>query len=196
MGCPNRIYNMDESGMPLDHKLPKVVARKGTRKVHCHTSGNKSQITVLVCANAAGSVVPPMVIFEGQRFSADAIEMMEEKQRKKREEEEAKEQRKREREEKKLQKEEEKRKKAEERQKREAERKRKAEEKEIEKKKKAELREAERKRKAELKEHRQANKENYPRNRKYPTRGTGDGLQQGEISSNECAICFGVYEMT
>ena len=117
--------------------------------------------------------------------------MMEEKQRKKREEEEAKEQRKREREEKK---EEEKRKKAEERQKREAERKRKAEEKEIEKKKKAELREAERKRKTELKEHRQANKENYARNRKYPTRSTGDGLQQGEISSNECAICFGAYE--
>jgi len=29
MGCPNRIYNMDESGMPLDHKLPKVVAQKG-----------------------------------------------------------------------------------------------------------------------------------------------------------------------
>ena len=35
--------------MPLDHKPPKVVARKGARKVHCHTSGNKSQITVLVC---------------------------------------------------------------------------------------------------------------------------------------------------
>ena len=44
MGCPNRIYNMDESGMPLDHKPPKVVARKGTRKVHCRTSGNKLQI--------------------------------------------------------------------------------------------------------------------------------------------------------
>ena len=29
MGCPNRTYNMDESGMPLDHKLPKVVAQKG-----------------------------------------------------------------------------------------------------------------------------------------------------------------------
>ena len=29
MGCPNTVYNMDESGMPLDHKLPKVVAQKG-----------------------------------------------------------------------------------------------------------------------------------------------------------------------
>ena len=24
MGCPSRIYNMDETGMPLDHKPPKV----------------------------------------------------------------------------------------------------------------------------------------------------------------------------
>lgn len=40
---------MDES---LDQKPTKVVARKGARKVHCCTSGNKSQITVLVCANA------------------------------------------------------------------------------------------------------------------------------------------------
>ena len=52
-------------------KPPKVMARKGTRKVHCHTSGNKSQIIVLVCANAAGSVVTPMVIFEGQSFNPE-----------------------------------------------------------------------------------------------------------------------------
>ena len=71
MGCPSRIYNMDESGMPLDHKPPKVVTRKGTKKVHCRTSGNKAQITVLACANAAGSVIPPMVIFEGQRLNPE-----------------------------------------------------------------------------------------------------------------------------
>ena len=93
-----------------------------------------------------------------------------------------------------MQKEEEKRKKAEERQKREAERKRKAKERELEKKKKAELREAERKRKADLKECCQANKENYPHNGKYHTRGSCGGLQQREISSNECAVYFGVYE--
>ena len=64
MNLPSRIYNMDESGMPLDHKPPKVVAQKGMKKVHCRTSGSKGQITILTCANAAGSVVPPMVIFE------------------------------------------------------------------------------------------------------------------------------------
>ena len=71
MNCPHRIYNMDESGMPLDHKPSKVVTLRGTKKVHCRTSGNKAQITILACANAAGGVIPPMVIFEGKRLNPD-----------------------------------------------------------------------------------------------------------------------------
>ena len=60
---PSRIYNMDETGMPLDHKQPKRIAPKGMRKVHGLVSGDKSQITVVACANAAGHALPPMVIF-------------------------------------------------------------------------------------------------------------------------------------
>lgn len=71
LNSPSRVYNMDESGMPLDHKPPKVVTLKGTKKVHCHTSGNKAQITILACANAAGNVIPPMVIFEGKRLNPE-----------------------------------------------------------------------------------------------------------------------------
>ena len=33
LDCPSQIYNMDESGMPLDHKPSKVIARKGTKKI-------------------------------------------------------------------------------------------------------------------------------------------------------------------
>ncbi len=69
MNSASQLYNMDESGMPLDHKPPRVVARKGTKKIHCHTSGNKAQITILACANAAGTTLPPMVIFDGQQFN-------------------------------------------------------------------------------------------------------------------------------
>ena len=69
--CPSLIFNMDESGMPLDHKPPKVIALKGMKKVHSRTSGNKAQITILACGNAAGNMIPPMVIFEGQRFNND-----------------------------------------------------------------------------------------------------------------------------
>ena len=62
---PAQIYNMDESGMPLDPRLPNAVARKGQKKVYYRVSG-KDQITVLGCVNAVGQSIPPMVIFEGQ----------------------------------------------------------------------------------------------------------------------------------
>ena len=61
-----RIYNMDESGMPLDHKQLKRVAKK---KVHGPASGDKSQITLVACANAAGSVLQPMLIFKWERLN-------------------------------------------------------------------------------------------------------------------------------
>ena len=49
---PAQIYNCDKTGMPLEHKIPKVIAAKGTKKVRQCTSGTKSQITVLACASA------------------------------------------------------------------------------------------------------------------------------------------------
>ena len=42
---------------------------KGNEKVHGRSSGNKTQITVVVCASAAGNVIPPMVIFKGERLN-------------------------------------------------------------------------------------------------------------------------------
>ena len=57
--------------MPLDHKPQKVIALRGAKKVHVRTSGNKSQITILACANAAGNTIPPMVIFEGKRLNPE-----------------------------------------------------------------------------------------------------------------------------
>ena len=62
----SQVYNMDESGMPLDHKPPKVLARKGTKKIHC-TSGNEVQINVIACANAAGSTLMDILIKIGVR---------------------------------------------------------------------------------------------------------------------------------
>ena len=57
------LVNMDESGMPLDTKSPKVVARKGD-SVSAVGSGDKTQITVAACISAAGFCVPPMVIWD------------------------------------------------------------------------------------------------------------------------------------
>ena len=42
-------------------------------KVHCRTSGSEGQITILAYANAAGSALPLMVVFEGKWLNAEWI---------------------------------------------------------------------------------------------------------------------------
>ena len=50
--------------MPLDPTPTKVVVLKGTKHPTSVISGNKAQITVVACCNAAGYVMPPMVVFD------------------------------------------------------------------------------------------------------------------------------------
>ena len=66
---PSQLYNVDETGMPLDHRPPKIVTTRGQRKVRCRTSGNKSQITVIACVSAVGQVIPPFVIFDSKSLN-------------------------------------------------------------------------------------------------------------------------------
>ena len=71
MDSPCHIYNVDETGIPLNHHPPKVVTRKGQKKIRSRTSGNKSQITIIGCVNAAGSHIPPFVIFDAKNLNHD-----------------------------------------------------------------------------------------------------------------------------
>ena len=57
---PEAIYNMDETGVPLEPRPPKVVAKRGQKKVRCHMSGQKAQITVIGCGSATGQILPPI----------------------------------------------------------------------------------------------------------------------------------------
>ena len=66
---PGAIFNVDETGMPLEHKPEKAVAQKGARNVTAHTSGNKTNITVIACGSAAGQVLPPMVLLQGKKLN-------------------------------------------------------------------------------------------------------------------------------
>ena len=66
---PESIYNMDETGIPLSSRPPKVVAKKGQKKVRYRTSGQKAQITVIGCGSAAGQVIPPFIIFAAKQVS-------------------------------------------------------------------------------------------------------------------------------
>ena len=71
-GDPERIFNMDETGMPLEPRPPKVVAHKGVKKVPYRCSGQMSQITVMIigCASATGHVIPPFIIFAAKQLNS------------------------------------------------------------------------------------------------------------------------------
>ena len=71
VGRPAQIYNVDESGMLLNPRPPKVVSPKGrqTKKVRYRCSGQKGQITIVACSNAAGQAIPPMIIFSASRLN-------------------------------------------------------------------------------------------------------------------------------
>ena len=60
---PSQIFNCDETGMPLDHTPGSVIGIRGQKHPRAIVSGVKKQITVLACANAAGNVIPPLVLF-------------------------------------------------------------------------------------------------------------------------------------
>ena len=68
---PCNIYNMDETGMPLDPIAPKVLVKKGIKHPVSATTGDKSQITVVSCCNATSYAIPPMVIFDKKVLSQD-----------------------------------------------------------------------------------------------------------------------------
>ncbi len=66
---PESVYDMDETGMPLCPPPPRIVAKKGQKKVHYRTSGQKSQVTVIGCGSATGQVIPPFIIFSGKQIN-------------------------------------------------------------------------------------------------------------------------------
>ena len=61
-----KIWNMDETGLSLSHKPPKVIAKKNSKSVHSKTSLSRELITVIACGNAEGVVIPSHVIIPGK----------------------------------------------------------------------------------------------------------------------------------
>ena len=64
--CPHQIWNMDETGLQLEHKPRRVIAQKGAKYLQSRTSGNKETVTVIACINAAGEALPPHIIAKGK----------------------------------------------------------------------------------------------------------------------------------
>ena len=61
---PFQVYNVDESNIPLDPPSVKVVSLSGVKHSQTVSIGNKTAFTVVGCCNAAGAVIPPMVILD------------------------------------------------------------------------------------------------------------------------------------
>lgn len=63
---PECIWNMDETGVQLDHRPGLIVAKRGSKYLHCRTSRNRETITCIGTINAAGDSLPPHVIVKGK----------------------------------------------------------------------------------------------------------------------------------
>ncbi|KAJ4438724.1 hypothetical protein ANN_14671, partial [Periplaneta americana] len=63
------IFNVDETGLPLNNFPPKIVAAKSTREVVKKTSVERGEnVTIVACFSASGVFIPPFAIFKGVRF--------------------------------------------------------------------------------------------------------------------------------
>lgn len=72
MNKPQCIYNMDEKGCRLTlHHQQSVLAKKGARRVHVVANEHAQNVTVVSCANAIGSVIPPVILFKGKRLKPE-----------------------------------------------------------------------------------------------------------------------------
>ena len=59
---------MDENGLPLNNRPPKILAEKGKKQVLSLSSVERGEnVTVVACCNASGSYIPPLIIFKGKR---------------------------------------------------------------------------------------------------------------------------------
>ena len=68
---PNQIYNVDKTGIALDGHAPRVIAKRGQKKVRYRTSGSRSQLTVIACVSANGQCILPFVIFDAKRLNME-----------------------------------------------------------------------------------------------------------------------------
>ena len=63
MNTPRRLYNCDETFLPLDGTREKVVTCKSAKSTYAQAIGTREHITMLCGASAAGTTLPPMIIF-------------------------------------------------------------------------------------------------------------------------------------
>lgn len=72
---PHRVYNADESGLSTVQKPQKILATTGRKQVGVLTSAERGiNTTVVCCANAIGTFVPPMMIFPRKNMKKELVD--------------------------------------------------------------------------------------------------------------------------
>lgn len=67
---PEKIYNIDETGITTVHKPLRIYAQKGQKQVGAATSWERGKTVTVCCSmNAAGGYIPPMLIYPRKRMA-------------------------------------------------------------------------------------------------------------------------------
>ena len=61
---PGLVFNMDESGFPMDPKPGKTVDCRGSKNPFFVSSGSKAQVSIAACVSAGGQSMPPYIIWK------------------------------------------------------------------------------------------------------------------------------------
>lgn len=68
---PSLIFNMDETGFPLDPPALKTIHEKGSKNPISLSCGSKQQVTVVACVSACGQAMPPLIIWKRKTMSPE-----------------------------------------------------------------------------------------------------------------------------
>lgn len=69
---PERIFNIDETGITTEHSHPRIVCDKSTKPQDI-SSTRSAAITIIAGGNALGNYLPPYYIFPGKRWNPEFV---------------------------------------------------------------------------------------------------------------------------
>ncbi|XP_045213569.1 uncharacterized protein LOC123564232 [Mercenaria mercenaria] len=73
MDKPENIWNVDESGLLMEHRPTNVLCEKGSVP-QAVTSSRGQTVTIIAAGSAVGNRVPPYYIFPGKRWKSDFLD--------------------------------------------------------------------------------------------------------------------------
>ena len=73
MEAPERIYNLDETGLSTEHAPPKIICSKESNP-QAVTSERSANVTIIAGVNALGNYIPPFYVLPGKRWMDELME--------------------------------------------------------------------------------------------------------------------------